>query len=82
MGVPVTPGATFAAGTPTTILGPTYYVGRGVLSRGGTYDVAADGRRFLMLKQAGDRTQLRAPPTVVVVKNWGDELKLLLPVRR
>jgi hypothetical protein len=44
---------------PTTILGPTYYVGRGVLSRGGTYDLAADGRRFLMLKQAGDRSQLK-----------------------
>jgi serine/threonine-protein kinase len=82
MGIPVTTGATFAAGTPTTILRPTYYVGRGVLTRSGTYDVAADGRRFLMLKQAGNPTELNEPPTIVVVKNWGEELRQLLSARR
>jgi eukaryotic-like serine/threonine-protein kinase len=82
MGVGVTTATRFSAGVPTTILGRTYYVGRGVLSRGGTYDVAADGRRFLMLKQAGDPSQLNEPPRVVVVKNWGEELKRLLPRRR
>ena len=82
MGVAVTTGERFAAGVPTTILAPTYYLGRGLLSRGGTYDVSADGRRFLMLKQVGDRSQLTEPPTVVVVKNWGEELKRLLPLQR
>ena len=82
MGVAVTTGGRLAAGVPTTILAPTYYLGRGLYSRGGTYDVSADGRRFLVLKQVGDPSQLTEPPTVVVVKNWGEELKRLLPLRR
>jgi len=81
MGVAVTTGTSFSARLPNAILGRTYYVGRGVTTRGSTYDVAADGR-FLMLKQAGDPSQLTEPPTVVVVKNWGEELKRLVPGRR
>jgi hypothetical protein len=43
------------------------------------YDVSADGR-FLMIKNtAADRTA--APPTIVVVQNWHEELKRLVPAR-
>jgi hypothetical protein len=35
-----------------------------------------------MLKPAGDPGQLSEAATVVVVKNWGEELKRLLPTRR
>ena len=35
-----------------------------------------------MLKQGGSREQPDEPPTVVVVKNWMEELKRLVPVRR
>ena len=36
----------------------SFYVVRGLVSRGGTYDVTPDGRRFLMLKTVGDPGQL------------------------
>ena len=82
MSVPVSSGLTFAWGTPVMLFPNSFYVGRGVLSRGGTYDVFPDGQRFLMLKTVGDPGQLGEQATVVVVKNWGEELKRLLPSRR
>jgi hypothetical protein len=39
----------------------------------------ADGQRFLMIKQGSD--QSAAPPQIVVVQNWHEELKRLVPVR-
>jgi len=44
------------------------------------YDVTADGRRFLMMKEsnAGDRTR---PPSMVVVLNWFEELRRRLPTQ-
>jgi Tol biopolymer transport system component len=43
-----------------------------------TYDVSPDGRRFLMIKLGG--TDLTAAPTsFVVVQNWVEELKRLVP---
>jgi hypothetical protein len=82
MSVPVIPGATLAIGEPARVFAGTYFNGPTVLSMGGTYDVAPDGRRFLMLKQGDSGTQPVEPPTVVVVKNWMEELKRLVPVRR
>ena len=41
------------------------------------YDVAPDGQRFLMLKLQGDAAS--TPPQIVVVKNWFEELKRLVP---
>ena len=38
-----------------------------------TYDASADGQKFLMLKEAGDRSASAA--TMVIVLNWLDELK-------
>ena len=82
MSVPVSSGPAFSWGTPMKLFASSFYVGRGLVSRGGTYDVSPDGRRFLMLKAAGDPGQLAEQATVVVVKNWGEELKRLLPPRR
>jgi Tol biopolymer transport system component len=82
MSVPVSSGPTFAWGTPTKLFANSFYVGRGVASRGSTYDVSPDGRRFIMLKTTGDPGQLAEQATVVVVKNWGEELKRLVPARR
>ena len=42
-----------------------------------TFDVAPDGRRFLMIKQA-DEGQA-APQTLIVVQGWFEELKRLVP---
>ena len=68
-------------GTATRVLKRAYYGGLALLSRAGTYDVAPDGR-FLMLKQAGDAGQPVEPATVIVVKNWLEELKRLVPSNR
>jgi len=43
-------------------------------TNGRQYDVTSDGQRFLMIKQ-GD-----ASARIVVVENWHQELKRLVPV--
>ena len=43
--------------------------------------MAPDGR-FLMLKQAATAGRTEEPATVIVVKNWVEELKRLVPVPR
>lgn len=68
-------------GAPVPVLATAYYGGLTVISRNGKYDVAADGRRFLMIKGADEGS---GPPAtqVIVVRNWHEELKRLLPVAR
>jgi hypothetical protein len=44
---------------------------------GRTFDVAPDGRRFLMIKEGGGDEA--APQNLVVVQNWFEELKRLVP---
>ena len=80
--VPVSAGPTFAWGTPTKVFANDFYVGRGIPSRGGTYDVSPGGQRFLMIKTTGDPGRLPEQPPIVVVKNWGEELKRLVPPKR
>ena len=74
MTVPVVDGVSFAAGAPKVVFKWTYLAPFAGLM----YDVSPDGRRFLMLKNAesGDAP----PPQLVVVENWFDELKRLVPV--
>ena len=77
MSVSVDLGSTFTLeGTPTRILDKSYFSGR-ARSRPGTYDVAPDGQRFLMLKPAATADGTEEPATVIVVKNWVEELKRL-----
>ena len=42
------------------------------------YDVSPDGRRFLMISNQRNGTSA-APPQIVVVQNWLEELKRLVP---
>ncbi|MBI1874607.1 MAG: PD40 domain-containing protein [Acidobacteria bacterium] len=78
MAVPVEPrGAGWHAGPPAKRL-----EGRYVMVVGGNpgrhYDVSPDGRRFLLIKEAGtDPTA--APPQIIVIQHWGEELKRLVP---
>jgi serine/threonine-protein kinase len=44
-----------------------------------TYDISPDGQRFLMIKAGGGSGQAAAPQ-IVVVQNWTEELKRLVPV--
>jgi hypothetical protein len=70
-------GSSWAATTPTELIHEGYFtLPEG--SNGRTYDIAADGRRFLMLKQDGDSAQTAAPDSLVIVLNWAEELKRLV----
>ena len=77
MAVDVTLGHVFIAGTPRVLweaMRTRYPGGTG----GRTYDVAPDGRRFLMIQQRDSAPQ---PPVthVVLIQNWLEELKRLVP---
>ncbi len=56
----------------------TYFF-RGPSGLGRTYDISPDGKRFLMIKEGGpgDETE---PTQLILVQNWLDELKRLVPV--
>jgi len=43
------------------------------------YDVSADGQRFLVMKDGAGRLQDASPPGFVVVQNWFEELRRLVP---
>ena len=76
MAVGVDAGASWRNTTPTVVVRGQYYDTAG--ANGRTYDVSADGKRFLMIKQAGadDAGALN----LILVQNWHDELKRLVPV--
>ncbi len=74
--VPVeTTGATFRAGAAARVLA-TAYAGPFAWR---PYDVSPDGQRFLMLKNEVSKSESAAPPGIVVVQNWLEELKRLVP---
>ena len=54
-----------------------YHTGRS----GRFYDVSADGTRFLLFKEAAATEEATRPPEIVVVQNWFEELKRLVPTR-
>jgi hypothetical protein len=79
MVVDVTVGDKFTAGRPRVLweaMSVRYPAGTG----GRMYDVAPDGRRFLLTRQR-DESRSRQPPIthVVLVQNWLEELKRLAP---
>jgi hypothetical protein len=66
--------ASFNAGRPAALFTTRFLNAAGVA----TYDVSADGRRFVVLKEAAPGTEL--PQAAHVVLNWFEELKRLVPV--
>jgi Tol biopolymer transport system component len=79
MSTSVDPGPTWAAKAPTRVSQGPYFRGAGV-SGARTYDISPDGERFLVLKPVED-TQT-APAQIVVVQNWLEEVKRLVPTGR
>jgi serine/threonine-protein kinase len=80
MGIPVDAvpvGAPFTLRTPlaVTISGP--YRTRTGNQAGRTYDIAPDGKRFLRIKVEADAGS--GPTRFVIVQNWVEELKRLVP---
>jgi hypothetical protein len=64
------------------VLESRYVVGSGLVGATPlqTYDVSADGQRFLMMKAVGGDAS-DAPPQIVVVQHFDEELKRLLPTK-
>jgi serine/threonine-protein kinase len=79
MRVGVTPGPTWDATAPTKLFEGRY--GARAIQAGRTYDIAPDGKRFLMIKAGASAGQTAVPTSLVVVQNWREELKRLLPTR-
>jgi serine/threonine-protein kinase len=73
MAVPVHTGAVFSAEHPTQLFEGQYFTG----SAGRTYDLSADGQRFLMIKEQPAASDASDPSHFVIVLNWLDELKRL-----
>ena len=70
--VPVqTSGSTFSAGKPTKVFDARYSTPLPPRP----YDVSADGKRFLMLKDSAAGDPNATPASMVVVEHWFEELK-------
>jgi len=76
MGVRIMRGSTWNASAPVKLVDAGYYTNPG---GDRTYDVAPDGRRFLMIKRSDPATLTSAAPQMVVVQNWFEEVRRLVP---
>ena len=75
MAVPLQPGPGFNHGNAAVVVDRAYSLGG---TGGRTYDVSADGTRFLMIK---DAAASGTAPQLVVVLNFFEELKRLVPAK-
>ena len=77
MRVVVEPGNSFRFGSPETVLDGRYFLPGGTNSR--TFDISRDGQRFLMIKPVAGSASENATNALVVVQNWFEELKRIVP---
>jgi serine/threonine-protein kinase len=75
MGVRVEEGSAWRHSPPAQVLPAGYF--DGTATNGRTFDIAPDGRRFLMIKQGGGDEA--APQNLIVVQHFFEELKRLAP---
>ena len=75
MAVAVETEPTFAREIPEMLFDLTGY-GR---TTGRDWDVASDGQRFLLIKERAASGDTAAPPQIVIVQNWLDELAERVP---
>jgi serine/threonine-protein kinase len=80
MRVSIAQGPTWAAAKPTRLFEAAPYLlgesGRFVFR---SYDVSSDGKRFLMIRNPDRPAEAEPPARIVLVQNWFDELKRLVP---
>jgi serine/threonine-protein kinase len=69
----------WAATTPTLLVKAGYFTTPGGFF-GRTYDISPDGQRFLMIKEGDGSDQTAAAQSLIVVLNWVEELKRLVPL--
>ena len=74
MSVPVQQGTSWQHRPATQVVRPGYFHA-GEVHR--TFDVSLDGQRFLMIKQNVNAADV--PRSIIVVQNWHEELKRLVP---
>ncbi|MDA2927271.1 hypothetical protein MYX78_08575 [Acidobacteria bacterium AH-259-G07] len=65
---------TFTAGSREVLFRGRYFIGPGR-----HYDISPDGQRFLMIKEGGQTEDTSAPTQLIIVLNWFEELKRLVP---
>ena len=81
MSVTVSRGSSWSATAPTKLFEGPYFFGGAVTNAAGrTYDVSNDGR-FIRIKLPAVTDQIAPNRSVVIVKNWFDELKRLVPAK-
>lgn len=76
MAVSVSTESTFKAGTPQKLFQGPYYT-----RLGHQWDLSPDGKRFLMIKPAGEGTTPEGRQRINVILNWAEELKARVPVK-
>jgi hypothetical protein len=79
MRIVVERGTSWAASAPAVVV-KDGYVTLHPVDLGVTYDISADGERFLMVK-AGSAAPLAAPAGIVVVQHWDEELRRVVPTK-
>jgi hypothetical protein len=71
---------TFRPGTPTVMFElPPFYRSGGRIGR--QWDIAPDGKRFLTMSPGDDATSENPQSRLVVVLNWYEERKRLVPAK-
>ena len=83
MRVAIKPGSAWTASTPAHVIDATPYVLSGTSGSTPfrTYDVSLDGKRFLMMKNADPLSSTSTAARIIVVQNWFEELKRLVPTK-
>jgi serine/threonine-protein kinase len=77
MAVPIQTNPSFRAGNPVKLFEGQFYTGQNTRS----YDVSADGQRFLMVKGAAATLAEQGSPNMVVVEHWTEEVKARVPAK-
>jgi hypothetical protein len=84
MVVSVSAGASFSAAPPRLLFEGRYFPPSPGVARNSlrTYDISADGKRFLMIKDLASESTTSTDAPLVMVLNFFDELKRLGPAKR
>ncbi|MDA2937243.1 hypothetical protein MYX75_03140 [Acidobacteria bacterium AH-259-A15] len=64
----------FTAGVPEVLFTGRYFRGTGR-----HWDISPHGQRFVMIKEGGQTEETSAPAQLIIVQNWFEELKRLVP---
>ena len=75
--MPVEPGLTVQAGIAETLFDFGPYIG---LPFTRNWDMSPDGERLLMVKRLGPTTDADGQLPIILVQNWFEELKRLVPI--